>query len=200
MIRFDSLGENFRAFRGAHQRCCARRHRRPASNFVVTASNLNRFESLPAKSRCRPRAVRGGRGFKSLGGLGSVTARGLTHRFFLERQRFELFFRNQRNQTAERKPLARKSSVLKTLDLVPWPFAASDRVRSSIYFRRTLRGGRGRSKSLRPSSRDRVAPSHAFPRNAENFFSRVRRGLGKRGAEHSAKTSRNSGWGGRVPT
>lgn len=67
MIRFDSLGENFRAFRSVHQRCCARRHRRPASNFVATASNLNRFESLLAKSRCRPRAMRGGGGLYRTG-------------------------------------------------------------------------------------------------------------------------------------
>src|SRR6266849_1584582 len=76
---------------------------------------------MPAAGRAR------GGGFNSLGSLGSVTAWGLTHRVFLERQRFELFFRNQRNQTAERKLLARKSSVLKALDSVLWAFAGSDR-------------------------------------------------------------------------
>jgi hypothetical protein len=44
---------------------------------------------------------------------------GVSRQVFLQRQRFELFFRDQRNQTAERKPLARKSRVLKTLHSVP---------------------------------------------------------------------------------
>jgi hypothetical protein len=86
------------------------------------------------------------RGVKSLGRLGSVTARGLTRRFFLERQRFELFSRNQRNQTGERKLLARKSSVLKALDWCSGLSQGQIGARSSIYFPRTLRRG-GRQKS-----------------------------------------------------
>jgi hypothetical protein len=57
---------------------------------------------------------------------------------FFERRKFELFFRNQRNQTGERRPLARKSSVLKTLDSVLGAFAASDRAQSSFIFRARL--------------------------------------------------------------
>jgi hypothetical protein len=90
----------------------------------------------------RKKVVRGATARESASQL-----RGLTRRFFLGRQRFELFSRNQRNQRAERKTLARKSSVLKVLGLVPWAFAASDRGRSSIYFPITLHGGGGGQKS-----------------------------------------------------
>jgi hypothetical protein len=86
-----------------------------------------------------------GEGVKSLRGSGSVTAWGLTHRFFLERRRFELFSRNQRNQTAERKTLAHKSSVLKALGSVPWA-SRSDRAQSDRFIFHTRSMGRGRSK------------------------------------------------------
>jgi hypothetical protein len=68
-----------------------------------------------------------------------------THRFFLERQRFELFFPKSKNQTAERKLLARESSVLKALDrwlgLSPGQIAPG---RAFIFQARCV--GEGRSK------------------------------------------------------
>src|SRR5712691_915739 len=71
---------------------------------LLDASSTTFCRTCPNHTSPRPQNT--GRGVKSLGRLGRVTPSGLTHSFFLERQRFELFFRNQRNQTAERKSLA----------------------------------------------------------------------------------------------
>jgi hypothetical protein len=70
---------------------------------------------------------------------------------------------------AERKTLARKSSVLKALGSVLWAFAASDRARSSIYFTGALRGGGGGQKSgiLKWGPLGYLAQ---IPAEFENFF------------------------------
>jgi len=125
------------------------------------------------RARCAHERL-GGRGSKSLRPLGRVTARGLTRRFFLERQRFELFSRNQRNQPAERKPLARKSSVLKALDSVPWALPRQIEPPSSIYFPRPLRGG-GRSKVWDLQAGTAWVPRASARRFPRNFFCSLHR-------------------------
>ncbi len=189
MIRFDSLGENFRALCSVRQRSCAQRHRRPASNTVVTASNLNRFESLPAKSRCRPRAVRGGGGLNLWAAWGPLPHGASRTDFFWSARGLNYFSEIKEIKRPSANCL-RASRVfsrrwIRCSGLSPGQIGAW----SSIYFPRTLRWGA--VKSLGSSGGDRMAPLHGFPRNSENFFC-----LATAGAEQAAKTSRNSGWGG----
>jgi hypothetical protein len=140
MIRFESLGENFRAFRGIHQRCCTRRHRRRASNFVVTVSNLNRFESLPAESQCRTRAVRGGGGLNPWAVWGPLPHGASRADFFSSGGVLKRCAEIKRSNDARQ--LRGLASQL-----------GEGVVKSRSYFRA-----------------DRVATSREFPQNSENFF------------------------------
>jgi hypothetical protein len=76
---------------------------------------------------------------------------------FLERRRFELFSRNQRNQTAERKLLARKSNVLKALDWVLWAFAGAARRPVEHLFSTHVVGGGQKSGIFRAGPRGNPA-------------------------------------------
>jgi hypothetical protein len=75
----------------------------------------------------------------------------------------------RRYPTAERKTLARKSSILKALGSLPGLSRRQIAPARVFIFRAPLRG-EGAVKSLGSSSGDRAGTSREFPQNSENFF------------------------------
>jgi hypothetical protein len=169
MIRFESLGENFRAFRGIHQRCCTRRHRRRASNFVVTVSNLNRFESLPAESQCRTRAVRGGGGLNPWAVWGPLP-HGVSRADFFWSARGLNYFPEIKEIN---RPSANRSRASRVFSRHWIRCLGRCRVRSSprrvfIFHDRCVGGGGQKSGTFKPGPRGYLAQVPAdFP---ETFF------------------------------
>ena len=130
-------------------------------------SELNRFESLEPNLRSCGRPY-GGRGGLNLYGVFGPLPHGSHAQIFYGRQRFELFSRNQRNQSEGDTASDAKPRICKELESTSCPVLVLGTDLRAFVF---PSHGRGVVKSLGPSKWKPVGQARVFRREiARNYF------------------------------